>query len=185
MTIACPFCKEATPEDAPACPACRARLARPCPYCAEEIPILARRCRLCEEPLGATDGEEPAARLLRGSGLEVVERDVVRDLVLCLVTLGLYGAVVAHRVARDLNHHAGREALDPDVDAALYVMTLGFWSAFITWRYLTLFNGLERAEGVPSSDLLGLCTILSVVGLGFVSLLILQDQLNLHWRLHR
>lgn len=185
VEIACPFCKARTADDAPACSACGARMVKSCPYCAEEIRILARRCKLCESDLvEGGDDSAPAIRALRGSGQIAEQENVVLDVVLSLVTFGLYTAYVIYRMGRDLNYHAGRQEVQPELDATLYVITGSLYGIWVAYRYSTLLNSIERAEGVPARETMVISVVMAVVFMGWISMLLIQDQMNRHWRLH-
>jgi hypothetical protein len=185
VDLTCPFCKSSNPAEAPACGACSARLVKRCPYCAEEIQILAGICPCCASDLGAGGLDAPAiARPRRGFAEVGFEEAVLMDLALSLVTFGLYGSYVIYRIGRDLNYHAGRAALSPEIDAVLYLATCGLWAVYVAWHYTSFLNDVERREGVPASDIMSLCVVLSIVNLGWISMLVIQDQLNRHWRLH-
>lgn len=185
VNIACPFCKSATPYAEPACTSCGARMVKPCPYCDEEIQILARRCKLCDSDLvEGGDDSAPAIRTLRGSGQIAEEQNIVMDVVLSVVTCGLYTAYVIYRMGRDLNYHAGRQEVQPELDAVLYIVTAYLYGIWVAYRYSTLLNSIERAESVPAGDTLVISVVMAVVGMSWIGMLIIQDQMNRHWRLH-
>ncbi len=185
MNLTCPFCKSETPSESLSCGSCRARLVKRCPYCAEEIQILARRCRFCASDLvEPSPHEAPAVRTLPGSTYVGEEQSIVLDLVLVVVTCGIWGLAAIHRIGTDLNRHAGREIVTPTMDIILILVTCGLWGIYLAYRYPTALNEIERAENVPGSDIMVICVVLTVVGIGFISTMIMQDQLNRHWRLH-
>ena len=83
--------------------------------------------------------------------------------------------------------HAGFQfggALTLTLMILLILVTCGLWGIYVAYRYPTALNEIERAENVPGSDIMVICVVLTVVGIGFISTMIIQDQLNRHWRLH-
>lgn len=189
----CPFCKQAIPVEARECKFCHRVVVRACPYCAEEIYIAARICRHCSQDVSApppggpgAPGPGPAAPAvaLRQLGPVGEERNVVLWLVLSIFTACIAPLVWMYLLAQDINRHGGRDRLNPVLDIVLTFLTCGFWALYVYYKYADAYCEIVREEGGEvRSDLPVLCLIIGFF-ISPVALLILQNELNEHWKKH-
>ena len=118
------------------------------------------------------------------------ERLVVSFL-LSFITCGIYQAISVYQMGHEINRHIGKEELRPGVDLALTLVTCGLWGIYTMYKYPTLLRELTEEEGGTPVDVVLPCVLLMagtfcvLPALYFVAPLILQDELNKHWRLHR
>lgn len=176
----CPFCLEEIPEDAKVCKACSSTVVKRCPYCAEEIVATAKKCRYC-----GSDLESPAPASL-GRDLPCGERrEIVVTLLLTLVTCGIYALVVQYKIGEEINRHQGKNQIDAGMDLLLVFLTCGLWAIYLMVKYPRALQEIVAEEGRPTSDLVLPCLVLTIFGFHVVALLILQNELNHHWEIHR
>ncbi|MBI4566595.1 MAG: DUF4234 domain-containing protein [Planctomycetes bacterium] len=186
--ISCPYCARTVPDGTRVCKECGAALVRRCPACAEEIPVLAHRCRYCGAE--AVEPRSTAQAFPVGGGPLGENRNILATLLLTLVTCGIYGLVVQYLIGEELNAHRRKEELSPGLDVLLYVLTCGVWGIYVHYRYAQALKESCESERLPVQDVTTVCLILQVCSLfmpgflGLVSLLILQNEMNMHWERH-
>jgi hypothetical protein len=179
----CPFCLQEIPEAAKVCKHCSRTVVKRCPSCSEEIVATAIQCRFCRADLAKPGPIPVTATVVRDTPCGE-RRDVLVTLLLMFLTCGIYGLVVLYRMGGEINRHLGRNELNPGMDLLLTFLTCGFWSWYVLYRYPKALQDLIREEGGPATDLVLPCMLFAFFGLGIVSLLILQGELNKHWDLH-
>ena len=147
-----------------------------CPYCSEEIHDGSVKCVHCQSDLqgGGSLSDMPIG----------VERNVLVVFLLSLVTCGIYSIIHFFQVAGDINRHLGAEKLKPGLDLLLIFVTCGIWYIVMCYQYGRAFYEMQLSEGLTASDNSTLYIILAVLGLSFVPFLIIQNDLNEHWKKH-
>lgn len=154
-----------------------------CPFCAEEIHNGSVKCVHCHSDLQGGGGGAAGAATLNANPIGV-ERNVIVVFLLSLVTCGIYGIIHFFQVAGDINRHYGFEKLKPGLDLLLIIVTCGIWYIVMCYQYGRAFYELELSEGLSPSDNSTLYIILAIFGLSFVPFLIIQNDLNEHWKKH-
>jgi hypothetical protein len=207
MSGACPFCGAAFEGDPPVCVSCGKSLLKPCPFCAEEIPVHAQECRWCASNLASPVGEAVRAPTRAGRGgdrLLVQERGIAAIVTLGFLTCGFYAFYVLHQQMREIQGHlGGLRRLEPTRDLILsivaHVATLGmapFWIYYVMVVYPRAYQEACLEEEMPCRDVLTPCLLVAVmssslfcfallVPVWVISVAVLQNELNQHWRLHR
>src|SRR6185295_6132018 len=181
----CPFCLQEIPEEAKVCKHCSKTVVKSCKACGQEIVATAIKCRYCAADLGAP-GPIPVKATVMPNDMPCGERrEVIVTLVLMFLTCGVYGLVLLYKMGSEINGHLGRNELNPGMDLLLIFLTSGFWSWYIMYRYPKALQDLIMAEGGPTTDLVLPCMLFAIFGMGLVSFLILQGELNKHWELHQ
>lgn len=176
----CPFCLAEIPEEAKVCRACQSTVVKKCSACNAEILATARKCRYC-----AADLEAGPLRVTRLSDTPCGERrEILMTILLVFLTCGLWGLVVQYRMGDEINRHQGRRELNPGWDLALVFLTCGLWVFYIMIKYPRALQEMITEEGGSPSDLVLPSILLTIFGMHFLALLILQDELNKHWALH-
>jgi hypothetical protein len=180
----CPFCLQEIPEAAKVCKHCSKTVVKRCSACNEEIVATAIRCRYCRADLSAPRPTPVKATVLRDEAPCGERREIVMTLLLLVLTCGLYGFVLLYKMGDEINRHSGRNELNPGMDLLLTFLTCGFWSWYVMYRYPKALQDLIMEEGGPTTDLVLPCLLFAIFGMGLVSFLVLQGELNKHWALH-
>lgn len=116
------------------------------------------------------------------------ERSIAGLLILSLVTCGLYGFAWLYHIGDDLRKRLGRDEPHAGLDVLLTIVTCGLWGVYVAYKYPKLIDEIERKAGLPESNLSLVCLLLTVFslwkvyGLGLISLVLMQNQLNRLWR---
>jgi len=189
----CPYCAHPAETGARVCKQCGRALIQRCLACAEDIPVLAQICPLCKTPQNVPPPQAPALNpsAASGSGPIGEERSIVVILLLWFVTCGIWGLVAFYQVGCDLKAHRHRSDINPGLDLLLGILTCGIWYIFAVYNYAEALKQSTLEEGEPVQDVTTLCTVLEVLkyfafgSLGIISTMILQNELNQHWRRHR
>jgi hypothetical protein len=190
----CPYCAKAADDKSRVCKNCGRALVQRCLACAEDIPVLSQVCPLCRTPQNVPAPVPqpvpvpPGPRPLVGWVGE--ERSIVLTLFLWFITCGLWGLVAFYQVGSDIKSHRPRSDIRPGLDIVLGILTCGVWFIFAVYNYSEALKQASQEEHGPVQDVTTLCTMLEVLkyfsagALGIVSTLILQNELNQHWRQH-
>jgi hypothetical protein len=110
------------------------------------------------------------------------ERDIALSVILTLITCGIYGLIWVYRIGNDLRNSLGGDDPRPGVDLLLFILTCGLWGVYLSYKYPSLINDLKRRAHLPKSDLPIASVVLSIFGLGLISLALVQNDLNKVWR---
>ena len=186
MITSCPYCANPT-KGSRVCGKCGRALVQRCPACAEDIPVLSHVCPRCrtEQPLEVAP--RPAV-LYADPAWPANERNVLVILLLWLVTCGLWGLVAMDQVGSDIRDHARRSDIHPGLDILLGFLTCGLWWIYSMHQYASALRDLSVQEGGPAQDVTVLCTVLEICRYflcpGIISTMVLQNELNQHWRRH-
>ena len=193
----CPYCAHASESNARVCKNCGRALVQRCLACAEDIPVLSPVCPLCKTeqnappfvpvPPAPSHESRPPRPLVGWVG---DERRIVLTLFLWFITCGLWGLVAFYQVGSDIKAHRPQSDIHPGLDILLGILTCGVWFIFAVYNYSEALKQCSQEEGGPVQDVTTLCTVLEVLKyfalgcLGIISTMILQNELNQHWRRH-
>jgi len=201
MSGACAFCGAVLEGDPRVCPSCGEALLKTCPFCAEDTPTHSKICRSCRSDLASPVGERV---YIPKRAVEGEERGIAAIVMIGFLTCGLYAFYILHQQMREIQQHrGGGRRLDPARDLVLsivtHVATLGiapFWIYYVMVVYPRAYQEACLEEEMPCRDVLTPCLLVAVmssslfclslvVPVWVISVAILQNELNQHWRLHQ
>jgi uncharacterized protein DUF4234 len=102
-------------------------------------------------------------------------------LILTLITCGLYALLWIWQVGTELKAYLGREDINPGLDVVLTLLTGGLWAIYLMYRYPRLVLEAQAKVHVPPHDISLVSVLLALFGLPFVSMLLVQTELNKIW----
>jgi Domain of unknown function (DUF4234)/zinc-ribbon domain len=109
------------------------------------------------------------------------KRDPIMVLLLTLVTCGIYLYYEVYKISSEMRDALGRQEINPTLDIVLSIVTCGLYFIYLAYRYPQLLLEMQDRAGVPRNDITMVSIILAVCGLGFVSLFMIQTELNKIW----
>ena len=189
----CPYCSHAIENGKRVCKQCGRALVQRCLACAEDIAVLSLVCPLCgtaqnvpyAAPPPAAPAAFPAPFATPVQAPLGEERNIVLTLLFSFITCGIYSLLVRYQLGTELNAHGRRSTLSPGLDIFLGIVTCGLWFAYSDFRYAEELKLTCVDERAPSQDVSILVLLLTLFGMGWISVLILQNEANQHWRRHR
>jgi hypothetical protein len=164
-----------------------------CLYCAEDIPVLAKICKFCNSPVSPPQARPltppPPPGPVPTGGPVGSDRSLLATFLLMFITCGLWRLFVQHSIGTELNTHGRRTDISPGIDILLTVLTCGLWCIYVDVHYAQVLREISAEEGGHVQDVSTLCLVLQIgslffPGLGLVSLLVLQNEVNNHWKRH-
>lgn len=181
---ACPVCREQNAPGVAVCKVCHQPMTKKCPLCAEEIQVDALKCKHCQSDFRAEAGEgKPAGSSSKDLPLGK-ERSVIVVILLGFVTFGIYAIVHWFKIAGEINRHSGVNKLSPWMDFLLIFPTCGIWMWVMCYKYPKAVYEMQVREEIPATDHSTICLILAFFGLSIAAPLMVQSELNNHWRFH-
>jgi hypothetical protein len=106
-------------------------------------------------------------------------------MVLPFLTFGLYAIYWWWRAGREIRTFLDGREPAPIRDLALLILTGGVWRFVMHYNYAARIADMQERCQLPRSDYLKfLCPLLSFCWLGFVSLALMQRELNKIWETH-
>jgi hypothetical protein len=109
------------------------------------------------------------------------KREPVTVLLLSFVTCGIYGFYEIYKVSSELRDALGRQDINPTLDIVLGIVTCGLYFIYLAYRYPQLILELQDRVGLPRNDISLVSIILAVCGLSFISIFMIQTELNKVW----
>ena len=101
-----------------------------------------------------------------------------------LITCGIYSLFWIARVSSEIQQHHDT-SFSPALDVMLSIITCGIWFIYLSYRYPSIIDDMNKKDGYEGgSDIKILCLVLSIFGLGIISMAIIQNELNNHWKRH-
>lgn len=112
--------------------------------------------------------------------LDLEKRSVVLNVVLCFVTLGLWGIYWFICLTNDANRAAGEEYTASGGMALLYsLLTCGIYSLYWSYKIAGAINQARQTRGLSVDTNMGLVyLIFSIFGLSIVAMAMAQNSLN-------
>lgn len=110
---------------------------------------------------------------------KIQKRNIALYFILTLVTCGIFGIYWFCTLNDDTNKVSGHpEAASGVVALLLSVVTCGIYGLFWMYNMGTRIDEAKAKRGQPGGSSGALYLILAILGLGFISELILQNELN-------
>ena len=110
---------------------------------------------------------------------EMGVRNVALDIVLSLLTCGIWGLIWQYKQMEALNAWLGRQEYSFLAWFVLSIVTCGIYAIYYEYKMAKGINEIQHSEGLLiNSDLAVLCIFLTFFGLGIVSLAIQQADIN-------
>ena len=109
------------------------------------------------------------------------KRSPAMVIVLYFITCGIYFYFWVYQVSKETKEFLGDDSINPGMEVLLSFVTCGLYTIYWYYKYGKLQLEMGRRAGMPDTDNSILYLILSVLGLGVISMAILQDQLNTIW----
>lgn len=119
-----------------------------------------------------------------GGGLTAVgeKRDPAMVIVFGIITCGIYLYFWIYQTSTDIkNALGGRDDINPTMDIVLTIVTCGLYGIYLFYRYPQLLLELQDRTSQPRNDISTISIILAVVGLGIISIFMIQTELNKVW----
>lgn len=106
-------------------------------------------------------------------------RSIVVDLLLTVITCGLYGLYWQYKQMETLNAWLRRKDFSFGLWLLLSIITCGIFAIYYEYKMAKGINEIQELNNMRiASDLPIICLILSIFGLAFVSLAIQQLEIN-------
>lgn len=140
-----------------------------------------------QQQAGSPWGQAPSGSPMQsrpGGGLTAVgeKKDPIMVIVFGFLTCGIYLYFWIYQTSTDIkNALGGREDINPTMDIVLTLVTCGLYFIYLLYRYPQLLLELQDRTRQPRNDISTISIILGVVGLGIVSLFMIQTELNKVW----
>ncbi len=106
-------------------------------------------------------------------------RSIVTDLLLTVITCGLYGLYWQYRQMETLNGWLRRKDFSFGLWLLLSIITCGIFAIYYEYKMAKGINEIQEQNKMRvASDLPLICLVLTIFGLAFVSLAIQQLEIN-------
>ena len=111
---------------------------------------------------------------------KATKRSSVGIILLLCITVGIYGFYWMYKIAKELKYYLEDEKINPSLDLFLNII---FFPYIIYWFYKygkLVAEAQQKAGTVPRENSV-LYAILSIFGLFFISMVMMQSDLNNVW----
>lgn len=102
-------------------------------------------------------------------------------ILLSIVTCGIYAWYWVYCVSKETKDFLGDDSINPGLEVLLSIITCGIYLLYWFYKYAKYQVDMCRRAAIAETDNSILCLILSILGLGIVSMAIMQNQLNVIW----
>ena len=111
--------------------------------------------------------------------LQVEKRDLVKMVLLTVITCGIYKFIWMYNVGNDIAQARGDDQPKPMTDLLLSIVTCGIWYFYVSYNWAKLLNEAAAQRGKRVDDNFPLlCLVLAVFSYGLVDLALMQNLLN-------
>lgn len=118
-------------------------------------------------------GGPPATQLAA-----MTERSGVTIIILTFVTCGIYYFIWKYQTTQELKNATGDKEMNPGLDLLLSILLCGIWAVFTDYRNAKKAYETLKANGSNRGDQSTIVILLHFLGLGFVSIYMLQEEYN-------
>lgn len=109
-------------------------------------------------------------------------RNPVLVLVLSIITCGIYSWVIIYQISDEARQYTGDQSISPGLELLLCIITCGLYIIYWCYKYSKLIYNMQLRAGVNMpNDISTVALILPIFGLGWVSLLLMQSEINRVW----
>ena len=106
------------------------------------------------------------------------ERSFIKDLLLTLVTCGIYGFYAFYVVEEELAKASGDPSINPVKDLLLSIVTCGIWGIYAYWRNAKKYHELALKFGIQRNDQSTIVLITMALGVGIIGWYLSQEEHN-------
>ncbi|WPX08972.1 DUF4234 domain-containing protein [Anaerocellum danielii] len=106
------------------------------------------------------------------------KRSVVGLLVFSIITLGIYYFYWIYATSKETQAYLEKQTLSPGLELFLCIITCGLYWFYWIFKYSKITVECQQKAGLPPEDNAVINLILSILGLGIISSMILQASLN-------
>jgi len=111
------------------------------------------------------------------------KRSVVGLLIFSIITLGIYWLYWIYATSKETQEYSGKQTLSPGLELLLCIITCDLYWFYWIYKYSKIAVECQQKAGLPPEDNAVINLILSFLGLGIISSMILQASLNKVWEL--
>ncbi len=108
----------------------------------------------------------------------VRERNIIAVLLLSFFTCGIYYLYLIYALGNDINEMTRSDSNSPMIDVLLSIVTCGIYTVYWYYKIARQIENMEYDRGMRVSNLAVLCCLLPIFGVGIVSMMIVQNELN-------
>jgi len=110
------------------------------------------------------------------------QRSVATVIIFSILTCGIYMWYWIYVTSRDINTYLEISDMDPAVEVILSIFTCGLYLLYWYYKYAQRISDTQIKAQLPTtSDDAIICLVLGIVGLGIVSVGIMQKNINNTW----
>jgi len=185
----CENCGNENPEGSKFCIKCGKELGGPapsvCPVCGAQIAAGALFCASCGKSVGAPYGEVTQGRThdalppLPDPESKSFTSSIAMDIVLSLITCGIYWFFWQARQMRAINHLLGQQRYNFWMWFLLAIVTCGLYNIYYEYYMSQELVEAQDKHGLPKSKYLPVLSLfLTIIGLNIVTDAIQQNEIN-------
>lgn len=107
------------------------------------------------------------------------ERNIVLNLILTIITCGIYGLVWFVQITDDAREYSGDTEMQSGVLAlVLTIITCGLYGFYWDYKMAKMLQDAQTKNNLPANDNTIMYVILHLVGLEIVNYCLMQSELN-------
>lgn len=151
-----------------------------CPYCGNELIPGSKFCDKCGANQERKDGTKTTQEneVYMDSRPKIVKRDLVMAILLSVLTCGIYSLYWLAVMTDEVNRVSDDYDISGGLAVLLTLLTCGLFGIYWTWKLGQKLYSAGQKYGVHIEDKSILYLILTLFQFGFVSYILIQDDLN-------
>ena len=111
--------------------------------------------------------------------ISIKRRNIALAVILSFITFGIYGLYWVYRLTEESHAFLGRRTTAAGGWVIVFTLiTLGIYSFYWVYKIGSTLAQVKNKYNEDESSLPGVCLILSILGLGIIAVVLLQDALN-------